>query len=636
MSIEWMKECQSLIEQIVTDTLQGKIPYEGKIYQILTDKLKAGSGEIFERALEDEIIQVQSRLDNAADELKKAKASRQQKALNMIKKVWQQWEKDKQDTEIYINTTQQIINKPAGERLTILLQILERGRDNKSDFTDDQIEQLAKMLAQKAASLSEEPETTSQLKQLSKGLLRGLDSLSALKEHITSWMYEQSSGQLGFGGGGRQKGPWAVWAMQVKSPLVKRLLTILSENKPLFEISQFPTDSKLSDVVELTILLQGLQQRLVKWFDLQPYSVKWGKYYSCSTLMTFAIIWCELSNAYNRAIELENQLRQELVKSCFQVSLQILRSFARREDFPLYGGVFASFSGQSLQYAFEYLDSPLRQLEASPEKGRILTILGYSRQIAGEYKQAIEFYTESLKIARATADYTCEIANLNHLSRLSIAQKDYITAINHAQRALILARQKGERLGEINGLVNLGYSQVLDAHQREEMDTEVYQQSIAGLKQALSLTERLDGVYGTEYMRGQAQTLACHSLGIAYLILEELEPALEYLQKGLELSGILGDRYYQGLNLVYLAECYYKLKNLELAMFNACLAMYLLEQISAPQWKQAAGLVSVLKGQMGGLTLAETLKPYRSKILPVIGVDGFDHLPQLLERYQQF
>jgi len=628
-SSQWMKQCQSLIEQIVADTLQGKISYEGKIYKILTDNLNAGSGEIFERALEEEITQVQQRLETAADEMKQAKANRQQKALAMIKKVWQQWQKEKQETEAYRKVIQAIVNAPRGERLIILLQTLDH-----QNWTDAQIEQLAKLLTEQTTSSGENLELALELKQLSLGLLRGLHSLSALKEHITSWMYESSTGQLGFGSTNRQPGPWTVWGEKVKSPLAKQLFEILqNENKSVQEVTKLPTESKLSDLVELVILLGGLQQRLVKWFDLQPYSVKWGKYYSCSTLMTFAIIWGELSNGFDRAIELDIELRQQLVKGCFEVTLQILRTFAQRDDFPLYGGIFASFSGQRLQYTFEYLDRPLRELEGTREKGRILTILGYSGQILGRYDQAKELYAESLKIARATQDYACEIANLNHLSRISIAQKDYVAAIDFAQRSLILARQKGERLGECNALVNLGYSQVLDAHQREQMEKEIYQQSIESLKQALTLTERLDGVYGTEYMRLSAQTLACHSLGIAYLILEELELAIEYLQKGLEFSRLMGDQYFQGLNLVYLAEAYYKLPDLDLALFYGCLAMYLLEQISAPQWRQAAGLVLIVKGKIGDSAMPEKMQQYRSKIISVIGVDGFDYLPQLLQKY---
>ncbi|MER3590071.1 MAG: hypothetical protein C4322_21685, partial [Mastigocladus sp. ERB_26_1] len=57
----------------------------------------------------------------------------------------------------------------------------------------------------------------------------------------------------------------------------------------------------------------------------------------------------------------------------------------------------------------------------------------------------------------------CEIANLNHKSHICVAQKDYSQAINYSQRALILARQTGDRTGEAHALATLGYSEVFAA-----------------------------------------------------------------------------------------------------------------------------------------------------------------------------
>ena len=82
--------------------------------------------------------------------------------------------------------------------------------------------------------------------------------------------------------------------------------------------------------------------------------------------------------------------------------LQILRKFSQRDDFPLYGGVFASFSGDYLQDTLDYFSEPLTQVEGTQEKARILTLLGYSRQMLGRAEEAKRFYQQALEIAQSS------------------------------------------------------------------------------------------------------------------------------------------------------------------------------------------------------------------------------------------
>jgi hypothetical protein len=166
------------------------------------------------------------------------------------------------------------------------------------------------------------------------------------------------------------------------------------------------------------------------------------------------------------------------------------------------------------------------------------------------------------------------------------------------------------------------------------MQEEFYEQNIEYLKQALSLTERVDRDYVMPYLKAQTEALACNTLGIAYVILGQSQTAVAYLEKGAESACLIGDQYLQGINLAYLAEAYYNCQSLELALYSACLAMYILERISAQEWRQAAGLTSILKGRIGSESFDEFLRQHRSKIVAFIGVDGFDYIPQLLEKYR--
>ncbi|MCU0536992.1 MAG: tetratricopeptide repeat protein [Hydrococcus sp. Prado102] len=626
-STSWRDRYLTLIEQIVTDTLQGKIRSKNQVSRRLSENLSAGTGEIFERCLEERLDRVQEQLNSQTDELKQAKANRQFRALQTIQEAWRQGQKEKQQTETIANAIAQIVAAPAQDRLLTLFGILDINQPHPLNQT--QMQQLVKSLQQRTESIAE-PDLATDLQQIATGLDRALESIAALEGHLVSWMYEQSAGQLGFEGVPGQRGPWSAWAKRVTSLFPQQLFQLQALNRPATELAKVYRNDELSVWVELAVILRWLQMGLVAWFDQQPYSIQWGKRLSSSTLMVFAMLWGELSNGVNQGGD-----SSQLARACFQLVLQIMRNFARRADFPLYGGIFIGFSGESLRNTLEYLDEPLRQSDRTQEKGRILTLLGYSQRTVGRYEQAKTFHQEALEIARSSGDTLCEIANFNHLARTCIAQQDYQTAIDHSQRALILARQTGDKVGEANALANLGYSEVLAARQQEEILSDVYERSIEYLKQSLKLSERLDDAYDRDIVRSQTQALSYNSLGIAYALLEQPQTAIEYLEKGVAAAQVVGDLYLMGLSFTYLGEAYYRLNNSDRAICNSCLGMYLLNQISAKEWRQAAGLLSIIQGQIGEESFSQILQQNRTKFLSIIGSDGFDYLPQLLEEYRR-
>ena len=175
--------------------------------------------------------------------------------------------------------------------------------------------------------------------------------------------------------------------------------------------------------------------------------------------------------------------------------------------------------------------------------------------------------------------------------------------------------------------IYLGYSEVFQARQLEDVEPEVYESAIGYLEQGLLLSERLGD--------RQSQAFCSSSLGIAKIALENAAGAIEYLVKGWQAAQFSGDLYLQGLNLAYLAQAYYSLNELEQAIFAGCLGMYTLEQIGAMEWRQSAGLLTILRGQMGAEAFKQSLAKSRSNIIPAIGVDGYDYIPELLEKYQQ-
>ena len=590
----------NLIDRIVDTTLQGKIRSKAQVYRMLLEGVEIGTGEIFERCLTERMETTKAQLET------KLKATRVLRALQTIEGEWVKWQQSNQAKATTNTATQQISAAAENERILTFTKIIDLNQNQP--LTTNQLTKLAQ-------GLKTNPDPNCQ--QIAEGITNGLASFTTLEGDVISWIYEAGS-NLGFA---REKpNPWRVWAKKIDSPLPRQLFQTLAQNQSISDLSGMSRQVELRAWVELAILLQYLQRGLVSWFDQQPYDAKFGKKLSYSTFLTFAAIWCELGKIFSAN-------KQELGESCFQLMLQILRTFARRDDFPLYSGIFVSFDGEYLQNTLEYFSEPLKQAEGTQEKARILTLLGYSQRTLGRYQQAYSFHQEALDIAREAKDQPCEIANLNHLSRTYVQQKEYREAINYSQRALILARQGGDRLGEANALVNLGYSKVFSAREIETMDTESYGEAIRYLEQGVELASKLSDI--------QSQSLGCNSLGIAYVILAQPTAAIASLEKGAKLAQISGDVYLQGLSFTYLAEAYYGIEDMGRAVYYGCLSMYLLNQINSVEWRQSGGLMAIIQGQIGEEGFFNLLSNYRSQILSLIGVDGYDYLPELLNQYKE-
>lgn len=599
----------ALIDEIVQLTLQGKISSVEMVYQMLQKNILAGTGEIFELGLSDRLNAIQTQVDSEADELKKAKANRSLRAIKTIQTQWQRYREQNQANEAIAAASQEITTAPTEERLAVFLRLTDPNL--KQPLSISQLQQLAKSLQQFA-------QFNPDIAEISQGITRGLAAWQRLQDHLVSWMYEQNQ-NLGFGGVPGETGPWATWAKKVNSELAQTFLRTLAREQSAIPFTQQHSRITMGDWVEISIILQYLQRGLVSWFDQQAYNIQAGSKLSISTFLTFAVIWSQLASGF--------QSQPIYSNGASQIMLQILRTFAQRPYFPLYGGIFASFSGSYLRDALDYLDEPLRKVKMTQEKARILTLLGYSQRALGQYQRSIKFHQQALEIARNAGDRPCEIANLNHLSRTYVQEQNYPEAINQSQRALMLSRQAGDRTGEANALVNLGYSEVMQAQQLEQAEPETYEMAINYLEQGLKLSDKLGDI--------QSKALCLSSLGIAYIVIQEPQNAVKYLEEGFKTAQISGDLYLQGRNLAYLAEAHYQLNNFEKAVYTGCLGMYLLEQIASREWRQAAGLLTILQGQIGVETFRNLLLQNRPKMIAIIGVDGYDYIPKLLTQYQE-
>ncbi|HSM82801.1 MAG TPA: tetratricopeptide repeat protein [Nodosilinea sp.] len=607
---------QALIDEIVAATLKGKIQSKQQVYRLLQAGIEPGSGELFERALAATLSALEPDLAPGDDEFKHAKAVRKHRALRTIEGEWQRWQADNQATAVLTGIEADIVGAPPEQRLFELVAALDPNRDQP--LSREQLVQLAKALQQAPVAADAAPDAAPALATLATGLEQGLAAWQQLEGDVVGWIYAQGQ-QLGFSQPGDQPGPWRHWSQVVSHPALKRLFDDLALHQTV-TAAGVAAPLGVADWVVWSVVLQRLQLALVNWFDRQPYDPQAGKRLSIATFLTFAVVWGQISN------RLGEQGQRSLATGSFQLALQGLRQFANQSYFPLYGGLFTALSGEPLRTLLDYLDQPLQAVANTAVKARILTLLGYSQRALGNYPQAQRFHQQALDIAREAEDVPCEIASLNHLSRTCVAQQDFDAAQGHSQRALILARQSGDRIGQANALANLGYSQVAQG-QSQLLEAEQYETVLSYLEQGLALSEQVGD--------RPSQALCANSLGIAQLKLGQYKAAIASLQQGLQVAQAIGDRFLMASNFANLAAAYQGDGNLEQAVLTGCLGMYLHHQIDSPEWRQPAALLSILYGQLGPETFESILADHRRQFLAVIGVDGYDFLQPLLARYRE-
>ncbi|MGD1859274.1 MAG: tetratricopeptide repeat protein [Leptolyngbyaceae cyanobacterium] len=603
---------RELIEQVVKMTLKGQIRSKAQVFRKLQEEIEPSEGDAFKAVLIEQVAAIAQILTTESDELKQAKATRQQRALTTLQNEFERWEKEHQSTAVLSGAIATLVRTVDQDRLIALLQAID---PNQPDYLSrDEL----KILAQQLRQIETEVTTQPSLQELATGLLQGLKTWQNLEGHVIGWIYDQGQQAIGFGNIATQ-GPWSHWAKQVETTSIQRIFTELAEHQTISDRG-VPIPLEVRTWVELAIALQRLQLALVAWFDQQPYDTKAGKRLSIATFLTFAVMWGQLSR---RLSELGQSL---LATGCFQMALQVLRQFAQQDYFPLYGGLFTALSGESLRTLLDYLDQPLREVPNTDTKARILTLLGYSQRALGQYELAQQFHERALESAREVKDQHCEIANLNHLSRTCVMQQDFTTAITHSQRALVLARQTGDRIGEANALANYGYGEISRA-QEQAVEPEQIESVLSYLEQGLQLSEQVHD--------RPSEALCANSLGVAQVMLRHYDQAVSALEKGLQTAQAIGDVFLQGVNYSYLAIAYQNLENTEMAVFCAALSMYLLWQIDSRQWHQPAGTLSILYGQLGQENFQTALAAYRTAFLRQIGVDGYDYLPKLLAEYRE-
>jgi tetratricopeptide (TPR) repeat protein len=604
----------NLIERIVQNSLSGDIRSGEQVYSLIVDELEPTTEAVFSDCLGSQIDRTEQQAQ-IADTRTQALANRTRRTLQTIEVAWQRYQQEISAQDSVANAIFRITRAAPTDRLASLVASLTPQQPHSLPLPH--LEQLARSLA----SAPCEGDTRSTLQQYATGIEQGVRSWKAIDRHLVSWLY--SPHRIGEDTS-KAKSPWGLWATQPIGPLPQQLFQALHRQVSLEDWASRGDRFSLSDWVELVLVLQRAQHGLIRWADQQQAAAEPSAQQLLSALyLGFASTWVQLGQGIARCTNLNSQTREQFSQVALTIGLQFLRQFTQHPQFPLYGNAHHTPDNKSLCDALRYLSQPLNQPEARQEKARILTVVGSLVVLSGKCAEAEKLHQQALELAQATDDAVCSVANLNHLSRIATMQSQCSVAIDHAQHALILARQVGDAQGEANALMNLGAA---SASQAQLMESPV-----SGYADAM---EHLTAAIDKAQVLGDQRCEGICANALANLCIHIGHPAegLRWLQTGFKATSTCGDLYLQARHFTCMAEACQQVAHPGDAIFAACLGLYYFDRINWREWRQPAALLTQLKQRLGQ-RFDQLLSQELAEIVRQIGADGFAQITRRLEEY---
>jgi len=158
-------------------------------------------------------------------------------------------------------------------------------------------------------------------------------------------------------------------------------------------------------------------------------------------------------------------------------------------------------------------------------RAALLVKLGAAYERVGDFLTATQHLEQGLTLAREAGDPQTEVAALNKLGEVAWLQGAYEAAARHVERGLALARERDDRGGTALALWSLGYL----AWRRGDFEA-----ADSYLEESLAIYRELGDRLGI------ADVLT--ALGVAAQLRREREKAWRYLEKSLAIFKEIGDR----------------------------------------------------------------------------------------------
>jgi two-component system, NtrC family, sensor kinase len=206
-----------------------------------------------------------------------------------------------------------------------------------------------------------------------------------------------------------------------------------------------------------------------------------------------------------------------------------------------------------------------------------------------KYKQAIEYYQQSLKISEALHDTPRIVTVLNSIGNIQKLQGQYESAMRTFQNSLRYAEESGDRRGIADALTGIG--SVHSGQERFEQALGYYEKSLTiqeELRDKRSIVGTLNRIGNIQVNEGQfEQALQKHQkalrysqdlgdkrgiqktlnfIGITYRALGRDDQALIYYKKSLRIAEELGDKRGEALGFNLLGDLYARRSNYDSAI----------------------------------------------------------------------
>ena len=267
------------------------------------------------------------------------------------------------------------------------------------------------------------------------------------------------------------------------------------------------------------------------------------------------------------------------------------------------------------------------------ELAAALSNIGYIHSAQGEVKEALDYYSRSLKIQEQMGDNVAIAGSLNNIGTVYYKLGQIKEALDYFSRNLKVYEEIGFKKGIATSLNNIGAIYDEQGQLKEALD--YYSRSLktqeeiggkSGIARSLNnigvaYKNQGQGTEALEYFNrsfkifeeiGNKQEIAnsLHNIGVIYKTQSQLKEALGYFNRSLKISEEIGDNDGIAGSLINIGDIYHKRGQLKEALAYSLKSLTISQQIGSPERiKYASSLLSyIYETQSKGMKALEMYK----------------------------
>ncbi len=223
------------------------------------------------------------------------------------------------------------------------------------------------------------------------------------------------------------------------------------------------------------------------------------------------------------------------------------------------------------QTSLQTYETALAMADLLPETEKVDMLIGIAHPLSalGDMARALEFLKVGLEIEERHGFRTAGVVIFLQLGRIHFQLSNYTAALEYSTRALLLAKEQGDRQNESRALNRIGliYS---DTGEREK--------ALATFFEDCELNRQLNDQYGVETALG--------NIGILYYEIGENKLSLKYYNEALQIQRANGNIIHQIYTYCNIGNTCINLRDLTQAHENVETALNLLNSIDYHEYAQ--------------------------------------------------